>query len=216
MSVQHNGKMIKIETRKLEGEALSFAVAVALGIAHTKYACTDATDNLYQNVNGYAPWRNWTIGGSLFDKFHPTFTSLQTGPGEFHYCAILPGSLAAGHGPSHLIALCRAIIMALSGPVVDIPQELTGQGSLDLKMPQDAPQDAAKPAQDKPKAEPKAEKPDTGPQDIAKAPTDAQKAAHKANKAPGKPLPQGKQAQAAKAHAEAVSAKAKDGKGSHK
>jgi hypothetical protein len=212
MEANHVGKVVQVETAKLEGEPLSFAVAVALGIVHTKYACTDATDNLYQNVNGYAPWRNWTVGGSLMDKFHPTYTSLQTGPGEFHYCAVLPGSLAAGHGPTHLIALCRAIVLALSGPLVDIPQELTGQGSLDLKQPQDAPQDVTKAAQDKPQGKPNADKPENGPQDIAKAPTDAQKAAHKAKQPPGKPLPQGKQAQAAKAHAEAQAQDAK-GKG---
>jgi hypothetical protein len=75
---------------------------------------------LIAGINGdgvYSPSTDWAQGGPLIDAYRIAF---EDGIVDFYAC--LPGG--EGYGKTHLIAACRAIVVAKLGEAVDIPTEL--------------------------------------------------------------------------------------------
>lgn len=239
-------KFVQVHYEELAGDTLAYAVAEVLNLAEDNYIFND--DGTVTNVGNFNPHHDWNEVGPLFDQFAPAF-SIQRIQGRRSFYAVLATTprVAGGHGHTHPVALCRAIVVAHLEPedrgLIAVPESLLpsqvewlalerneSQGQLaldhgpqhsaqDWKQPQAKPtqeadkgaQVAPKPAQeDKPQATPAKgqEKPQEAPKqaslDVGQdkpgaAPAQAKPAA---NPAPGKPLPQGKHAQALAAHAE--------------
>lgn len=147
-------KVVEIKTADLSGDALSYAVALATGTVDKKFRVTE--DGSVKSVVSFEPWNNWYHGGPLFEQYGPTFAKR----GSSEYFAVLPASalLTGAWGPTHLIALCRAVALEELGDVVEVPAALIAshaeelakaknddQGHLPLNQPAAAP--AAKPAE---------------------------------------------------------------------
>lgn len=213
MESVESSKVVRVDTIELAGDALSFAVAQALGNSDKFYKTGD--DGSVTQVKAFSPWNNWLHGGPLFEQYHPTFSAMKKADGSREYYAVLPESLAGAYGASHLLALCRAVVLAEVGDSILIPLAYMNSQVFQLAKERDEQGQLAL---------------DTGPQDIAPAPSQEQREAHRESRAKEKPAqeakpaaskpkatpkpkpaPQGKHAQALAAHAEKP-AKGKAGK----
>ena len=119
---------MKIKTSELQGAALDWAVAEAIG--RTVHATVH-----YSGVNEYG--RVASSSAIDLSEFSPSTNWSQCGPliesaGVLigHYLDIggwyadLEGPAVYRDGPTPLIAACRAIVAAKLGDEVDVPEEL--------------------------------------------------------------------------------------------
>ena len=128
---------MEINVNELSGSALDWAVAKAIGA----YAAANGSSEIwgckiwsvpgFENMrwDDWTPSTDWAHGGPLIDKFKMSVMS------DEDTCDFV-ASIGAwrmfkkshktrwSRGPSALIALCRAIVSAKLGPVVNVPDEL--------------------------------------------------------------------------------------------
>lgn len=116
-------QFVEVKTADLVGPALDWAVGVAEGNPMR----VPVSDVVWSDWHGsYAPSINWTQGGPLRDKHRVDITE-----GDHDVSAsILTESCECvdASGPTALIALCRAIVAAKLGDVVQVPAELVVEG----------------------------------------------------------------------------------------
>lgn len=118
--------MVKIKTAELEGAALDWAVADALGYSEGTDAWCDPAwmdgDKFIQSKNKFRPSTDWSQGGGLISIYRVSIIYCDE---ECDPCAWTDDT-SAWHGPTHLIAACRAIVASKLGDVVEVPGELVG------------------------------------------------------------------------------------------
>lgn len=108
---------MKIKTSELEGAALDWAVAKAVG------SSTITLDGglWYRGHNClWSPSTDWSQCGPLIAEHKILF---DTDDWSIIWATAGNSNISKG-GDSHLIAACRAIVAAKLGDVVDVPEEL--------------------------------------------------------------------------------------------
>lgn len=140
---------MKIKTADLQGLALDWAVAAALGWRRigAEDMVRDLTpDGVYETVgwadNGrdrwekilvggkeWAPSRNWAQGGPLVESVGISVKGWHIRwEAALYWSTKAPGeeykSYHAHKGASPLVAICRRLVSSKLGPEVDIPEEL--------------------------------------------------------------------------------------------
>lgn len=104
----------EMKTASLTGPALDWTVAQVEGVS-----CTPHTIKRF-----YRPSTDWSQGGPLRDKYD---VGIEPGVPDGLPYAYVPGrDLHGSRGETALIALCRAIVTAKLGDVVQVPEELMG------------------------------------------------------------------------------------------
>lgn len=129
--------MLKLKTTSLKGVALDYAVAIAEGlktdILPTEYGTGPRVFVANGRYRRYWPTLDWEQAGALLDKFHIQTSYSGNGfsnsPTREHWCAYVcepsgKESRSSGHGPDARTAICRAVVAAVLGDEVDIPEEL--------------------------------------------------------------------------------------------
>lgn len=113
-------KFVEVKTAELVGAALDWAVAEADGLR--PYTHKGGFWVLDGKINAPLPKfsTDWAQGGPLWDEWA---TSMEHYDG---WLVAVVGGDAQGH--TKLIALCRAIVSAKLGDVVQVPVELVGVG----------------------------------------------------------------------------------------
>ena len=112
--------MTKIKTSELQGAALDWAVAEAVGLSVTRelngwHQVEEGSICLgWVGVN-YRPSTNWSQGGPLIERHE---VEIEAGP--WSACC----GIKTMHGDTILEAACRAIVAAKLGDEVDVPEEL--------------------------------------------------------------------------------------------
>jgi len=117
--------MIYVKVEELDGSALDWAVANAVGIFVHKSFAVGVIPFVLKSSDGsrYSPTKDWRELGPLIDRYHisfdvvltknSVFVAAKTGGDEFWYA-----------GENHLVAACRAIVAAYAGPTVTVPRDL--------------------------------------------------------------------------------------------
>lgn len=132
---------MKIKTSELEGAALDWVVAKAVGARNVSVCapmntgepiCPPFVERFEADPwpgagEGYMPYRpstNWSQGGPLTEG--RVFRMEQVGPDAWLACMYRSagGQWLARTGPTLLIAAMRAIVAAELGDEVDVPEEL--------------------------------------------------------------------------------------------
>ena len=126
---------MKIKTSELQGMALDWAVAQAVGEQITLTMCfgTDSAGMVpwsEKRRKPYAPSTNWAQGGPLTDKYDMEIMLQDEDPDWWFASTGAHRSKARGmaYGPSRLIAAMRAIVKKEFGDEVEIPDELLHTG----------------------------------------------------------------------------------------
>ncbi|WP_429066987.1 phage protein NinX family protein [Aeromonas bestiarum] len=120
-------KFVEVKTAELVGPALDWAVAQIEGQKYIVKHITKTSLNLAGQViavehqANYRPSADWAQGGPLWDEWA---TSMEHYDG---WLVAVVGGDAQGH--TKLIALCRAIVAAKLGDLVQVPVELVRAGS---------------------------------------------------------------------------------------
>ena len=125
---------MKILTKDLIGPELDWAVAKCEGelyprgcvrLHYGRLFTIDPGDSETSDAwRKYDPSTDWAQGGQLRDKYD---VGIEHGVPDGIPYAYLPGRYLDGsRGETALIALCRAIVAAKLGEVVQIPTELAG------------------------------------------------------------------------------------------
>lgn len=120
-----------IKTAELEGAALDWAVAKAIGanidheLTHSRKVWAAWGD--LSSPERFNPSEDWAQGGPLIDQYKVEFRAR----GDSYECRVeMWDNEGIGYdeikttGPSHLVAAMRAIAMAELGDAVDVPEEL--------------------------------------------------------------------------------------------
>lgn len=117
-------ELVEVKTTELVGPALDWAVAQVEGEEYLPKCLTKTSLNLagqvvaVEHIANYTPSTDWAQGGPLWDEWA---TSMEHYDG---WLVAVVGGDAQGH--TKLIALCRAIVVAKMGDVVQVPVELVG------------------------------------------------------------------------------------------
>lgn len=114
---------VEVKTAELTGPALDWAVASATGEVLSGESIQAVHILVGAGVDGdlqrkFSPSTDWAVGGLLWDEWA---TSMEHYDG---WCVAVVGGDA--QGPTKLIALCRAIVAAKLGDVVQVPTALIG------------------------------------------------------------------------------------------
>lgn len=127
--------MIEVKTADLSGRALDWAVAQIEGVKTMMLQRAKGSaekrpfalfGSLAYEVGGadqeyaYAPSSSWHCGGPLISNYR---VSIIYSDEDCDPCAWTDDT-AAWHGPTPLIAACRAIVAAKLGDTVSVPAEL--------------------------------------------------------------------------------------------
>ncbi|MGY3911040.1 phage protein NinX family protein [Aeromonas piscicola] len=135
--------MVEVKTAELVGPALDWAVANVeampvkhdpMGFGRTEnggfWVWGDSISGPMLKIGsasklGYSPSTNWELGGPLRDKYD---VGIEPGVPDGLPYAYVPGrEIDGSRGETALIALCRAIVAAKLGDVVQVPAELAGE-----------------------------------------------------------------------------------------
>ena len=129
-------EFVEVKTAELVGPSLDWAVAMAeFWEADRPRDGQIRKGDVYMLVGPfrliglgadmfYSPSTDWAQGGQLRDKYD---VGIEHGVPDGIPYAYLPGRYLDGsRGETALIALCRAIVAAKLGEVVQIPTELAG------------------------------------------------------------------------------------------
>ena len=137
-------EFVEVNTAELTEQALDWATAIAtgwvdIGVSQSYPGCRTiklpgADSHLWVGhrsiylgvfeVGWFSPTTYWEQGGQLRDKYD---VGIEHGVPDGIPYAYLPGRYLDGsRGETALIALCRAIVAAKLGEVVQIPTELAG------------------------------------------------------------------------------------------
>lgn len=113
---------MKIKTAELEGRALDWAVAIAVG--WEPRICKAGTGRLFGPDMGkiWSPSINWDQGGPLTESYK---VALAYYAGIWNAQIMQDGKPISCAADKPLIAICRAIVAALLGDEVNVSDELT-------------------------------------------------------------------------------------------
>ena len=105
---------MKVQTRKLAGAALDWAVASCNGDEPLKAGGT-----------GLRYSTDWDCGGPLLDKYIDglSVTETPTG-GKLYHATRIYGGCVSMPGETKLVAVCRCYVASVMGYEVDVPEEL--------------------------------------------------------------------------------------------
>lgn len=114
--------MVEVKTADLIGPALDWAVALAV-----RGADQMPSPAQFKIWDDYHPSTDWAQGGPLIDKYRiwlsgPIFNRKD-------YSAAVDTGTDESRGTTALIALCRALVTAKLGDVVQVPAQLIGVAS---------------------------------------------------------------------------------------
>lgn len=134
--------LVEVKTAGLEGKALDWAVADAVGLETPGGRDADGVlRRWYQPLLGGEPWGDmepfhpsidWAQGGPLIDKYHIQTSyngrGFRTASGEY-WCAYVCNDAGveqrpSGGGGTALIAACRAIVATKFPDTILVPAEL--------------------------------------------------------------------------------------------
>jgi hypothetical protein len=116
---------MKIETSKLTGAALDWAVAKceSYPVSMSKTGYLIFCDPLIQcgpRGTQYSPSTNWSQGGPIIER-----EGIAIGKGDEQWAAFANADTEEGtQGPTPLIAAMRCYVASKLGDTVDIPEEL--------------------------------------------------------------------------------------------
>lgn len=110
-------QFVEVKTADLTGPALDWAVAISQGGVASERFVWELPDGV-RFYGRYSPSTDWSVGGPLWDEWA---TSMEHYDG---WCVAVIGGDA--QGPTKLISLCRAIVAAKLGDVVQVPTALIG------------------------------------------------------------------------------------------
>lgn len=129
--------LIEVKNAELVGPALNWAVAKAEGLdfepcfyRHGKKWLIHVVRDGYnpeRKVYEFSPSTDWSQGGPLVDKYSIELWPTRHGGNRAElWIDKVDGGADRGVavGETCLIAICRAIIMAKLGPVVEVPAQL--------------------------------------------------------------------------------------------
>lgn len=130
-------QFIEVKTADLTCPALDWAVAMADGWKADRPQDGQVSKNVVYRLVGPRPMRStvppdwyydpstgWAVGGPLRDKYN---VGIESGVSDDLTYAYVPGrDLDGSYGETALIAICRAIVAAKLGDVVQVPAELVG------------------------------------------------------------------------------------------
>ena len=139
--------MTKVETCKLEGAALDWAVAQAIGLQVIFHVFSETVDtstherpssiqvtmgaDVYYHSGDmslalYSPSTDWSQGGPLIEQYRIDIGApMETKSGPWD-ASTEWGLLNGIEGDTPLIAAMRAIVAAKLGDTVEVPSELAG------------------------------------------------------------------------------------------
>lgn len=113
---------MKIKTSELEGAALDWAVAIAIGcraVASGYGLCWHSGDTKVSATNAWKPSTDWIQGGPLIEAYKLTLRTDEPS------ASFMQGGVCCGYmGRTVLIAACRAIVASKLGDAVDVPEGL--------------------------------------------------------------------------------------------
>ena len=127
-----------VNVNELTGMALDWAVGMAIGkplVIRSPIGQPSSPRMVWEQVGDHggvvwiAPSGNWAHGGPLIDRYTVDRDVLALNRGVRSKCwSDGNGEEVMGYpavvGPTALIAACRAIVVAMIGPVVNVPDEL--------------------------------------------------------------------------------------------
>lgn len=118
--------LVEVKTAELVGQALDWAVGQTeefkVGIAKLSGSLWVRIEEQPRYGHHYKPSTDWAQGGPLRDKYD---VGIEPGVADGLCYAYVPGrELDGSFGETALIALCRAIVAAKLGDVVQVPAEL--------------------------------------------------------------------------------------------
>lgn len=118
--------MIEVKTAELIGPALDWATAKA---SETKIDDSRGKELRIDIAPGFqSPWIpsvNWYQGGPLIDQFKIGFALYEEPMLYFAVTGVNALDVfGSARGETHLIAACRAIVVAKIGAIVSVPKEL--------------------------------------------------------------------------------------------
>jgi len=130
--------LIEVRAANLIGAPLDWAVAMAEGYKRDPEQLTGdgvtvispkgtfTSVSIYGAANGFGfrPSTNWDQGGPLFEKHKAGLSHDRYLSGGPCGCSAGPLNSTWLSGPTPLIALCRALVHAKLGPIVQVPKEL--------------------------------------------------------------------------------------------
>ena len=123
-------QFVEVKTAELAGSALDWAVAQVESEKYIAKHITKTSLNLagqvvaVEHTANYRPSSDWAQGGPLIDKYN-IWLSGPIGDRK-EWSAAIDLSTDEMHGETALIALCRCIVGARLGDVVQVPAELVG------------------------------------------------------------------------------------------
>jgi len=123
--------MVTVPAANLTGPALAYAVAVAEGLGDQLAWCfreDGSFGNIWTDNHGsYCPDEDWEIGGPLIEKHGVGIERVYRGAGWGAWISLscYESNDPDAAGPTPLIALCRAVVLAKLGGAVQVPEELT-------------------------------------------------------------------------------------------
>lgn len=125
---------VEVKTSELIGAALDWAVGYAVRSNHLGVGSWQGSREAWLcdwSVQAcYSPSTDWADGGPLIDKYQLDLTFERKGLMYAYQCQddglpiIVTEDVFGSYGPTHLIAVCRAIVNATLGETVSIPSEL--------------------------------------------------------------------------------------------
>lgn len=126
---------VTIRTEDLAGPALDWAVARARGLAPLIYPSTYGTGPRVFVNNGlqltrWKPSEDRAQGWALLDEMTVKIVHFPgaTAATKARVSVSMLGHVYSQHGPTPLIALCRAVTACIHGDAVRVPAELLEQG----------------------------------------------------------------------------------------
>lgn len=125
-------QFVEVKTSELVGQVLDWAVAQVEGVPC--YTCPNSPQKT-QFVDDedcpfgryiYSPRQNWDQGGPLIEKYDVRMDKTTDGKWNASTDGYIMGVNSSENSRSALIAICRAIVAAKLGDVVQVPVELAG------------------------------------------------------------------------------------------
>jgi len=125
-------QFVEVKTSELVGQVLDWAVAQVEGVPC--YTCPNSPQKT-QFVDDedcpfgryiYSPRQNWDQGGPLIEKYDVRLNKTTDGKWHASTDGYIMGENPSENSRSALIAICRAIVAAKLGDVVQVPVELAG------------------------------------------------------------------------------------------
>ena len=125
-------QFVEVKTSELVGKALDWAVGQTeefkVVVAKLSGSAWVRIEEQPRYGHHYKPSTDWAQGGPLIDKYRPDLQTTSSSELVVYLNNDVsdPGPLIDGRGETYLVAICRAIVTAKLGDVVQVPVELAG------------------------------------------------------------------------------------------